>query len=84
MPDRDNAYDSGVLRDFLEAENSFAVIPPKVSGHNSLAYGKTLYRQRNFIGRAFNCIKDWCAIATRYDKKATKLIAGVYLAAAHI
>jgi hypothetical protein len=29
----DKAYDSGTLRDFLAAEHSLAVIPPKTSWH---------------------------------------------------
>jgi hypothetical protein len=43
----DKAYDSGALRDFLEAEQSIAVIPPKASWHNPPTYDKTLYKQRN-------------------------------------
>jgi putative transposase len=80
----DKAYDSGALRDFLEAEQCIAVIPPKASWHNPPHYDKALYKQRNLIERAFNRIKDWRAIATRYDKKATNFLAAVCLAAACI
>jgi putative transposase len=37
---------------------------------------------RNIIERAFNRLKDWRGIATRYDKKAANFLAGVCLAAA--
>ena len=39
------------------------------------------YRQRNLIERAFCRLKDWRAIATRYDKTARNFLAGVSLAA---
>jgi len=40
------------------------------------------YRQRNIIERAFCRIKDWRAVATRYDKTARNFIAGICLVAA--
>ena len=42
------------------------------------------YRQRNLIERAFCRLKDWRAIATRYDKTARNFLAGICLAAAII
>ena len=39
------------------------------------------YRQRNLIERAFCRLKDWRAIATRYDKTARNFLAGICLAA---
>jgi transposase len=80
----DRAYDSGALRDFLAAEHSIAVIPPKTSWHKPPEYDRVIYRQRNLIERAFSRLKDWRAIATRYDKKAANFLAGVCLAAACI
>jgi putative transposase len=80
----DKAYDSGALRNFLKTNKSIAVIPPKTSWHNPPEYDPVLYRQRNLIERAFNRLKDWRAIATRYDKKAANFLAGVCLAVACI
>jgi putative transposase len=40
------------------------------------------YRSRNLIERAFCKLKDWRAIATRYDKTARNFLAGVCLAIA--
>ena len=38
--------------------------------------GFALYRERNLVERFFNKIKQFCAIATRYDKlKSTFLVA---------
>ena len=48
------------------------------------SFDATAYRQRNLIERAFCRLKDWRAIATRYDKTAHNFLAGVCLAAALI
>lgn len=49
---------------------------------NSPAFDPVAYRQRNIIERAFCRLKDWRAIATRYDKTARNFLAGICLAAA--
>ncbi len=38
------------------------------------------YRDRNVVERAFNRLKGWRAVATRYDKHARNYRAGVVLA----
>ncbi len=40
------------------------------------------YKMRNIIERSFNWLKDWRGIATRYDKNAANLLAGICLASA--
>ncbi len=47
-----------------------------------LPFNAQAYKARNIIERAFNRLKDWRAIATRYDKKASNYLAGVCPAAA--
>jgi transposase len=42
----------------------------------------TVYKARNIIERAFNRLKDWHGIATRYDKAVANFLAGVCLAVA--
>ncbi|OYV85044.1 MAG: hypothetical protein B7Z64_06425 [Acidiphilium sp. 21-68-69] len=37
------------------------------------------YRKRNLIERAFCRLKDWRAIATRYNKTARNFLAGICL-----
>ena len=49
---------------------------------NRPTFDPTAYRQRNIIERAFCRLKDWRAIATRYDKTARNFLAGICLAAA--
>jgi transposase len=36
-----------------------------------ITYDRNAYRGRNFIERAFNGLKHWRGLATRYDKHAT-------------
>lgn len=45
---------------------------------------KELYKKRHKIENFFSRLKDFRAIATRYDKTATNFLAGVLLAAAII
>ena len=80
----DKAYDADDVRDELEAKGSQAVIPPKANRRTPVPFDKALYKARNIIERAFNRLKDWRAIATRYDKTASNFLAGVCLVAAVI
>jgi transposase len=40
-----------------------------------------IYRHRNLIERCWSRLKEWRAIATRYDKTATSYAAGIAIAA---
>lgn len=42
-------------------------------------FDATAYRKRNLIERVFCRLKDWRAIATRYDKTARNFLAGICL-----
>ena len=46
------------------------------------AFNPLAYLARNLIERAFCRLKDWRAVATRYDKTARNFLAGVCLAVA--
>ena len=39
------------------------------------------YQDRNALERTFCRLKDWCCVATRYDKLAQNYLADVTLAA---
>lgn len=66
------------------AAGAEAVIPPKANRKIQRACDYALYRERNLVERFFNKLKQFRGIATRYDKRATHFLSGVYLASAVI
>ena len=60
------------------------VIPPKANAVDPAPYGKQLYKERNWIERAFGRLKDYRRIATRYDKLAQNFAAAIALVATRI
>jgi putative transposase len=52
------------------------------AGGRPPAFDAEIYKQRNTMERAFNRLKQWRGIATRYDKYALTYLGGVLLAAA--
>lgn len=51
------------------------------AGGRPPAFDKARYRERNTVERGFGRLKQWRAVATRYDKYATTYLGGVLLAA---
>lgn len=80
----DKAYDADHLRDFLAGQGSEVVIPNMPRRLRPAPFDAAAYKLRNLIERAFCRLKDWRAIATRYDKLARNFLAGVCLAVAII
>ena len=78
----DKAYDADarVIKP-LKAAGKNAVIPPKKNRVIKREYDKHLYQARHLIENFFQKLKQFRAIATRYDKLAGNFLAGVKLAA---
>lgn len=68
----------------LAAAGKTPVIPPKANRKNIREYDKELYKARHLIENFFAKLKQFRAIATRYDKTARNFLAGVQLAATAI
>jgi len=66
----------------LEQAGKTAVIPPKANRKNPRPYDKDLYKARHLIENFFARLKQYRAIATRYDKTARNFLAAIHLAAA--
>jgi transposase len=49
-------------------------------GGRPCAFDPERYRDRNVVERAFNRVKHWRGIATRYDKTARNYLGGLHLA----
>lgn len=81
----DKAYDADerVLKK-LEGKNCEATIPPKSMRKNQRAYDRIKYQARHLIENFFAKLKQYRAIATRYDKKSRNFLGGIYLAASAI
>lgn len=68
----------------LAAAGKTAVIPPKRNRRMQRDYDKDLYRLRHLIENFFAKLKQFRAIATRYDKTSRNFLAAIYLASATI
>jgi len=81
----DKAYDADerVIEPLLEAGKN-PVIPPKSNRKVERCFDKEMYKARHLMENFFCKLKQYRAIATRYDKTARNFLAGVHLAAAVI
>ena len=68
----------------LEKAGKAAVIPPKGNRKEPRAYDRELYKARHLIENFFAKLKQFRAIATRYDKRAVNFLGAIHLAAAVI
>ena len=83
LADKGYAADQRVL-ERLAQQGKTAVIPPKCNRSAPRAYDKDLYKARHLIENFFAKLKQYRAIATRYDKRARNFLGAIYLAAAVI
>ena len=88
----DDAYSARTHRGHLRERGITTVIPEPAdelddrvrrgrAGGRPVNVNKVLYKRRNVVERAFNKLKNWRGIATRYDKHAVNYRAGVVLGA---
>jgi transposase len=78
----DKAYDADKrVIEPLEAAGKTVVIPPKSNRKNPRTYDQALYEARHLIENFFCWIKEFRAIATRYDKTARNFLAALNLVA---
>ncbi|MFJ3924505.1 IS5 family transposase, partial [Streptomyces sp. NPDC090022] len=87
----DKAYSSRAIRRLLRRRGIAVTIPERRGqavnrrrrgclGGRPLAFGKEVYRERNVVERCFARLKQFRAIAIRFDKRADRYRAGVVLA----
>ena len=80
----DKAFDADWLRADLDDRGAAAVIPPKVNRKTIIRFDRDMYRWRHLIENTFAKLKEFRAVATRYDKTDTSYAASIHLAAAVI
>ena len=83
IADKGDDAEARVLAPLREA-GKVAVIPPKRNRKEARDYDRDLYQARHLIENFFCKLKQFRAIATRYDKTRCSFLAGVYLAASAI
>ena len=76
----DKAYDSAELRENLRERGTKPVIPNRCNRKQPFGFSKHLYKLRWRIESAFNRLKDFRRVATRYDRLAANYLAFVQLA----
>jgi transposase len=87
----DKAYSARAHREHLRSRGITAVIPERSdqvrnrqrrgsAGGRPVTFDADAYKNRNVVERAFNRIKNWRGLATRYDKHAAIYRGGVVLA----
>jgi transposase len=81
----DKAFDADqrVIEPLL-ARGKSVVIPPRAHRPIQRDFDKDLYKARHLIENFFCKLKQYRAIATRYDKTARNFLAAIHLAAAII
>jgi transposase len=83
-PDRvagDKGYSSPTIRRYLKARKIGAVIPTKADEVPDPSFDREAYRERNFIERLINRLKQHRRLATRYEKRALNYRAMLTIAA---
>ena len=65
----------------LENAGKGIVIPSKGNRKQPREYDRHLYQARHLIENFFNKLKQYRAIATRYDKTACNFLGAIYLVA---
>jgi transposase len=78
----DRAFDVDWLRAELDARGAAAVIPPKANRKTRFDFDRDAYRWRHLIENCFAKLKEFRAVATRYDKTDDSFRATINLAAA--
>ena len=81
----DKAYDAHArVLEPLQQAGKTAVIPPKCNRKEQRPYDQHLYKARYLIENFFAKLKQYRAIATRYDKTARNFLGAVHLVASVI
>ena len=81
----DKAFDADErLIEPLLAAGKTVVIPPRSTRKNPRPFDKEMYKARHLIENFYCRLKQFRAIATRYDKTARNFLAAIHLAAAII
>jgi transposase len=77
----DMACDAKAFRSAAREMGTIPVVPSRKRTKQPEPCPAYIYRHRNLIERCWSRLKEWRAIATRYDKTASSYAAGIAIAA---
>ena len=81
----DKAYDAQArLIEPLLDKDKAVVIPSRITNKQPREYDRDLYKARHLIENFFARLKQYRAIATRYDKTARNFLGAIYLVASMV
>ena len=75
----DKGYDSDALVEKVEKNGMTAVIPPRKNRKKQRDYDKYLYKLRHLVENAFQVLKEWRGVATRYAKNTASFLAAIHI-----
>ena len=76
----DKGYSSRKIRQYLKHRGIGYTIPRRRNETRTGPFNRTLYKERNYIERLLNRLKQFRRVATRYEKRAVNFLAMVTLA----
>lgn len=76
----DKAYSSRKIRRYLKQRGIGYTIPRRSDETRTGPFHRALYKERNYVERAMNRLKQFRRVATRYEKRVVNFLAMVTLA----
>jgi len=76
----DKAYATKEIMGYIQKNGAAFCIPPKSNTKDPWEFDKDQYKNRNVVERFFNKLKQFRAVATRYDKLAERYFGFVLMA----
>jgi transposase len=76
----DKGYSSRKIRHYLKRRGIGYTIPRRCDETRTGPFNRALYKERNYVERTINRLKQFRRVATRYEKRAVNFLAMVTLA----
>src|SRR5713226_3496371 len=76
----DKGYSSRKIRNYLKRKGIGYTIPRRCNETRTGPFNRALYKERNYVERLINRLKQFRRVATRYEKRAVNFLAMVTLA----
>ena len=77
----DRGYSSAAWRDAIREAGAEPVVPAQPT-RPEVRYRRAAYRRRHHVEQAWARLKEWPAVATRYEKRAESYLGVLHVAAA--